>query len=201
MRISLLLSTPVAISLIAATPAATIELNPLSAIKGAVEAVAEDRSSSDIAKDTSVKAKITAAITDKMGTDVTSIGIDVYEQNIMLTGTLKTAEQKAEAGKLVKTIEGVKTVHNEIRVVKEGETKKGAAEGFVDDSVIESKINAFLLEAKGVNVTNFRWRSVGGHVYLFGRALTKAELDQAIAVVKGIKNVLSITSRVTIRAK
>jgi hyperosmotically inducible protein len=201
MRISLLLSTPVAISLIAATPAATIELNPLSAIKGAVEAVAEDRSSSDIAKDTSVKAKITAAITDKMGTDVTSIGIDVYEQNIMLTGTLKTAEQKAEAGKLVKTIEGVKTVHNEIRVVKEGETKKGAAEGFVDDSVIESKINAFLLEAKGVNVTNFRWRSVGGHVYLFGRALTKAELDQAIAVVKGIKNVLSITSRVAIRAK
>ena len=81
------------------------------------------------------------------------------------------------------------------------EEKKGAVEGFVDDTVIESKINALLIDAKGVNVTNFRWRSNGGHVFLFGRALSEAELEKAIAVVKGIKNVTAVTSRVKVRPK
>jgi len=57
---------------------------------------------------------------------------------------------------------------------------KSAAEAFVDDTVIEGKINALLLDATGVNVTNFCWRSVQGNVFLFGRALSKPELDKAI---------------------
>lgn len=182
-------------------PALAIDLNPFSAIKGAVEAVAEDRSSADIAKDTTIKAKITANVIDKMGTDVASISADVYEQDVMLTGTVETPTQKAEAGTLAKAVEGVKTVFNEILVVKKTDEKKGAVEGFVDDSVIEGKINALLLDGKGVNVTNFRWRSVGGQVFLFGRALSAAERDKAVAIVKGIQGVQSVTPHVKVRAK
>lgn len=201
MRFAILTGLVATLGLTAAGPASAIDLNPFSAIKGAVEAVAEDRSSSDIATDTSIKAKIAAEVIDKMGSDVISIGADVYEQDVMLTGTVETAEQKAEAGKLAKGIEGVKTVYNEIRVVKKTDEKKGTVEGYVDDSVIEGKINALLLDGKGVNVTNFRWRSVGGHVYLFGRALSAPERDKAIAIVKGIKGVESVTSHVKVRAK
>ena len=190
-----------AVVALAAAPALAQFFNPLSAIKSAVEAVAEDRSSGDIAKDLEIKATITADVIDKLGSDVISISSDVYEQDVMLTGSVEKAEQKAEAGKLAAAVEGVKKVYNEILVVKPIDKKKGVAENFVDDTVIETKINAQLLDATGVNVTNFRWRSVGGNVFLFGRALAAEELDKATAVVKDIDNVVSVTSRVKVRAK
>ncbi|NQU56018.1 MAG: BON domain-containing protein [Rhodospirillales bacterium] len=186
------LSTPIA---------QAISLNPLSAIKSAVEAAVEDRSSDDIAKDLDLKAKITAKIVDKMGSDVFSLNTDVYEQDVMLTGAVENQRLKAMARSFAKSIKGVKKIYNEVIVIKGIDQDKGAAENFIDDSVIEGKINALLLDAKGVNVTNFRWRAVSGNVFLFGRAFTKAEADKAIGVVKAIKNVVSVKSRVKVVAK
>lgn len=182
-------------------PAQAIELNPFSAIKSAVEAAVEDRTSDDIAKDLEIKASITADVIDKMGTDVISISVDVYEQDVMLTGVVEEAKQKAEAAKLSRAVEGLKKFYNEILVIKALDKEKGTVEGFVDDTVIESKINALLLDAGGVNVTNFRWRSVGGRVYLFGRALSKPELKKAIGVIRDIKGVTKVKSHVKVRPK
>ena len=199
-KLSIVLIT---ISLVAwsAGPAAALDLNPFSIIKSAVEAAVEDRSSEDIAEDLRIKAAIIADVIGEMGTDVISINSDVYEQDVMLTGSVEKDEQKKQAEKLTKAIEGVKKIYNEIIVKKPLDKEKGVVENFVDDTVIEGKINALLLDASGVNVTNFRWRSVGGKVFLFGRSLSKEELKKAIAVVTDIKNVTAVTSRVKIRPK
>ena len=182
-------------------PALALDLNPLSAIKGLVEAVVEDRSSADIAKDLEIKAQITAKVIDEMGADVISINADVYEQDVMLTGSVEKSEQKSQAAKLARSVEDIRKLYNDILVIKDIDKKKGAAENFIDDSVIEGKINALLLDAEGVNVTNFRWRSVAGNVFLFGRALSTKELSKSIAITKSIKGVLSVKSRVKIVAK
>jgi len=170
-------------------------------IKGAVEAAVEDRSSEDIAADLAIKTEITAKVVEKMGTDVVSISADVYEQDVMLTGSVETGEQKSQAEKLTRGVENVKNIYNEILVIKSIDKEKGAVENFVDDTVIESKINALLLDAKGVNVTNFRWRSVGGKVFLFGRSLSGKEKEKATIVVKGIKNVVSVKNLSKIKPK
>jgi len=136
-----------------------------------------------------------------MGSDVISLSADVYEQDVMLTGAVKSKEQKSQAEKLTREVENVKKIYNEIIIIKPIEKDKGAVENFVDDTVIESKTNALLLDASGVNVTNFRWRSVGGRVFLFGRALSKAEKDKATKIVKEIKNVLSVKNLAKVRAK
>ena len=188
-------------SSVIAPAAQAINLNPLSAIKSMVEAAVEDRSSEDISKDLDLKAKITAEVIDKLGTDVISINADVYEQIVMLTGAVDKASLKTEAGKLAKSINDVKKVINEMLVIEPLNKKKGAAEAFVDDTVIESKINALLLDGEGVNVTNMRWRSVQGHVFLFGRALSSDERKKAVNIVTDIKNVLSVTNRIFIRPK
>lgn len=191
----------VAIALAAAMPALAIDLNPFSAIKSAVEAAVEDRSSGDIAKDLAIKAEITAKVVEKMGTDVISISADVYEQDVMLTGVVEKSALKKQAETLTRQVADIKKIYNEILVIAPIDKEKGAVEGFVDDTVIESKINALLLDAKGVNVTNFRWRSVGGKVFLFGRALSRKEKDKATAVVKEIKNVTSVKSLTKIKPK
>ena len=197
----------VSISLLAAfavmlvIPAQAIDLNPFSLIKSAVEAAAEDRSSGDIATDLKIKTAITAAIVDELGTDVISLNVDVYEQDVMLTGAVEDPKLKQKAGQLSKAAEGVKKTYNDILVIKSIDKEKGAVENFVDDTVIESKVNALLLDGTGVNVTNFRWRSVGGRVFLFGRALSNGELKKAIGIVKKIKNVTKVTSQVKVRPK
>ena len=197
----------VSISLLAAfavmlvIPAQAIDLNPFSLIKSAVEAAAEDRSSGDIATDLKIKTAITAAIVDELGTDVILLNVDVYEQDVMLTGAVEDPKLKQKAGQLSKAAEGVKKTYNDILVIKSIDKEKGAVENFVDDTVIESKVNALLLDGTGVNVTNFRWRSVGGRVFLFGRTLANGELKKAIGIVKKIKNVTKVTSRVKVRPK
>jgi hyperosmotically inducible protein len=184
-----------------AAPAQALDLNPFSAIKGAVEAAVEDRSASDIAADAKIKAAITADVIGKLGSDVISINSDVYEQDVMLTGAVKSQKLKDDAERLTKGVQGVKKIYNEILVVPAGAEEKGAIASFVDDSVIEGKINALLVEAKGINATNFRWRAVGGKVFLFGRALSKAESDKAAQVVKGIDKVTGVVNRVKVKPK
>ena len=185
----------------AAGPAGAISLNPITAIKGAIEAALEDRSADDIGTDLEIKTAIVGAVFDKMTGDVIAIGADVYEQDVMLTGAVDDEATKLRAGELVRGIEGVKTVHNEILVIKPLDKDKGAVENFVDDTVIETKINALLLDAAGVNVTNFRYRSPNGHVFLFGRALSAKEKRKATAIVVDIKNVKSVKNLVKVRAK
>ncbi|PCI38212.1 MAG: hypothetical protein COB46_11840 [Rhodospirillaceae bacterium] len=188
-------------ALFATSPAYAIDLNPFGYIASAVEAIAEDRSADDISKDLQLKAAIVAAITDEMGTDIASVSTDVYEQDVMLTGVVETKAQKSQAGKIAKAAKDAKKIYNEIIVHKKTDEDKGVAEGFVDDTIIEKKTNALLLDGKGVNVTNFRWRSVGGHVFLFGRALSGDEKAKATRIVKDIKGVTQVTNLAKIRAK
>ena len=196
-----LLSALVGLFGMSATSVLALDLNPLTAIKSVVEAAVEDRSSGDIAKDLAIKGKLTAQLIDKMGSGVLSINADVYEQIVMMSGSVKTEDQKSIAGKLAAAAQDVKKVYNEILVIKPIDKEKGIVENFVDDTVIESKINALLLDASGVNVTNFRYRSVGGMVFLFGRALSRAELQKAISVIKSIENVSSVKDRVMVRPR
>ena len=196
-----LLSALVGLFGMSATSVAALDLNPLTAIKSVVEAAVEDRSSGDIAKDLAIKGKLTAQLIDKMGSDVLLVNADVYEQIVMMSGSVKTEGQKSIAGKLAAAVQDVKNVYNEILVIKPIDKEKGIVENFVDDTVIESKINALLLDASGVNVTNFRYRSVGGKVFLFGRAFSRAELQKAISVIKSIENVSSVKDRVMVRPR
>ena len=78
---------------------------------------------------------------------------------------------------MVRGIEGVKKVYNEILVIKPLDKDKGAVEKkySVDDTVSETRINALLPDGYCVNVTKSRYRSVNGHVFLFGRALAAQE--------------------------
>ena len=64
------------------TVLAQAQFNPLSILKGAVEAAVEDRSATDIKTDLAIKTEINA---------------DVYEQDVMLTGAVENAAAKTKA--------------------------------------------------------------------------------------------------------
>jgi hyperosmotically inducible protein len=199
---SLLRCLPLALLLLSlSVQPALAQLNPFSAIATAVETAAEDRKAGDITADLKLKAAIVSALADQMGKLAVSVSVDVYEQDVLLTGKFDAQADKDKAGKVAQGVQGVKKVINEIRLAKATAPEKGAVENFADDTVIEKKINALFLEAKGMNTANWRWHAVGGHVVLFGRALSKEESQQAEKIVKGIKDVVSVTNRAKIKPK
>ena len=179
------------------------QFNPLSGIISGIEAAAEDRSAGDISTDLKLKTNIVATLSDKLGKEGALIGVDVYEQDVMLTGTITNAIAKSQAADLVKKEQGVKKIYNELLLEADlaKKSKKGAVAGFVDDTVIEKKIGVQFAAEKGLNHTNFRWRSVKGHVFLFGRALTAAENTQATKVAQGIDNVVQVVNRAKVMPK
>ena len=195
---------PLIAALVGFGPApAWAQFNPFSGIVTAIEAAAEDRSASDIALDAKIKTVIVARLTDKLGREGALLGVDVYEQDVMLTGTVPLAEIKNLAGQLATGAEGAKKVHNEVLLesaIAAADKNKSSA-NVIDDTVIEGKLRVFFTEAKGVNVTNWRWRSVKGRVFLFGRALNKAEHDKATEIAKGVADVVAVVNRAKIKPK
>ena len=175
--------------------------NPLSAVVNAVEAVAEDRSTSDIAVDAEILVKLTAEIADKLGAKAAlTVSKDVYEQRVLITGVTATAKDKAKVEAIVRATAKVKKVINELQMPSPATDKTSdAAEEFVDDVVVEKKIYAKMAADDVIHHTNWRYRSVGGVVYLFGRALSQAEFDKANALAKDTKNVKKLINHAVIR--
>ena len=91
--------------------------------------------------------------------------MQVYMGRVLLTGTVETAEMRAEAVKLAWTAEGVKEVINEIQL-----TGLAGASGFARDTWISTQLKSALLFDKQIASINYSIETVAGTVYLIGLA-------------------------------
>ena len=157
--------------------------SPTAFIEAALVLV-EDRTRADVKTDSTINLKINAAFLDQKNGLFRDIAVDVYEGEVLLTGSVKEAEVKRKASALVAGIPDVRKVLNEVQV-----TEGNGIRGTSADITLETKIKVALRLANGVHSVNMRWRSVSGTVYLFGRALSKAEQESAIATINGIEGV------------
>lgn len=146
--------------------------------------LAEDRTRAAAKSDTTINLKINATFLDQKSGLYRDIVVDVYEADVLLTGSVNAPEDKRMASTLVSSIPDVRKVFNEIQVAAGSDIRETAA-----DITIETKIKSALRRAEGVHSLNMRWRSVNGTVYLFGRALSKQEQETAIVAIEGIGGV------------
>lgn len=164
----------------------------------------EDRSTEDQVKDTKIATGILDRLSEKDKGLLLDLNVDVWEQRVMLTGTLDNANSVKEVVSLAKSDERIKKLYNEIQVVsaeeknkrreeaKKEEEKEGGAGQTVNDIWVNTKIKAQLLTGKNVTSVNYRWRSVLNNVYVIGRAKDQAEKDKVLQLIgwtKGVKSV------------
>lgn len=157
----------------------------------------EDRSTANQIADASIKAAIAKALLDEGAGMFVDASTDVWEQRVMLTGSVETAADKKKAGDIAAATEDVEVVFNDIIVT----SKDSGVGGMVDDVVIQTKIEAKLLAAKGVNSLNYRWRSVDGRVFVTGRALSADEHEKVKAVINDTEDVSSVTSHIVVQPR
>jgi len=159
-----------------------------------VTTVAEDRPLSEAKDDISIKASILKAFAEEAKGLLVDVNTDVYEEEVMLTGSVKKSEDRRKAVELARRAEGVKNLYNEIQVTDEGGMSASAK-----DIGIELKLKANLLGTKGVGSINLRWRSVNGIVYYIGQVHSKEELDKVLNLTRTMDGVKNIVSHIRIK--
>ena len=172
----------------------------------------EDRTTEDQVTDTKIDAGILSSLSDKDKGLLLDVSTDVWEQRVMLTGTLDDPAVRKEVVNMAKSDSRVKQVYDEIQIVtpEEKERRRKAAEEHdkkdtegtgqtVDDFWIATKIEAQLIAEDGVTSVNYRWRSVRNQIYLIGRAGSQTELNKVLEVIRNTEGVSSVKHFVEIK--
>ena len=172
----------------------------------------EDRKTEDQVTDTKIATGILSRLSDRDKGLLLDVNVDVWEQRVLLTGTLDNSQEKEAVADLVKSDSRVTAVYNDIQIVTKEEKdarrkqaeegKKDSKEGVgqtVDDIWINTKIEAQLIATKGVTSVNYRWRSVRNNVSIIGRANSSDELSKVLDIIKTTKGVESVKQYVEIK--
>ena len=173
---------------------AACSINPLAVPVDAVTTVAEDRPVSDAGTDLRIKTEILKGFAEEAKGLLVDASVDVYQGQVLLTGSVKKAEDRTKAEGLARGVKSVRKVFNEIQVTEEGGLNASAK-----DFAIETKLKANLLTAKGVTSINYRWRAVNGVVYFLGLARSQEELDKVLAITRQTDGVKDVVSHVFIK--
>ena len=156
---------------------------------------AEDRSLAALRDDTEISLAINEVLLGEKYRDLFfEVATDVYEGNVLLTGTVKAAANRERAGELVKGVKKVKRIVNELQVTTD--YNPGIA---ANDLWIETKLKVRLLGTGDVRSINFRWRSVRGTVYVIGAARSQAELDSVLDVIRSTERVKRVVNYAWVR--
>jgi len=153
----------------------------------------EERSLKDHAEDTTLATKIRYNLAEAGKQYVTSIGIEVYEGRVLMTGIVETEENRAEALKLAWKVEGVKDVYNELQVTDSG------LSDLAKDSLVTTKLKSRITFDENIYAINYSIETVAGVVYLIGMAQNQAELDKVIAHARDLGYVKRVISHVRIK--
>jgi len=78
-----------------------------------------DRSTGQTVDDTAISAKVKMAFAQDPGVKALEVKVDTYKGTVQLHGWVNTAEEKARAEQVAKTVPGVSTIENKISVKTE----------------------------------------------------------------------------------
>lgn len=149
------------------------------ALTGAM-VVGDRRSSGAQLDDQGIELRAASRIRDQMGSRA-RISVTSYNRRALLTGEVANARDKELAETIVKQVDNVAVVHNELDVANSPTFTERA-----EDSLLTAKVKAGLLDSKQISTNAFKVVSERGTVFLMGR-VTQREADIATQVARTTK--------------
>ena len=157
-------------------------------------AAAQERGIKGRAEDLKIEALILEKFI-KSGIKLTAtIGVEVYEGRVLLTGASKNTKITDQAVKLSWKIRGVKKVINEIQV-----GRNSTISNFAQDTWITAQIKSNITFDRNIFSINYTIETVNGIVYLIGVAQNTAEHDQVKQHAANVKFVRNVVSHVRVK--
>ncbi len=161
------------------------------ATSGAVVAT-DPRSSDGVFSDQELRGKVSDAI------DATIPGNNVevtsYDHNILLTGQVISAENKAKAESMALQVPKVRKVYNYIEIGKSQSASQSSK-----DTYLTSAIKSNLLFSKGVSSNDVKVVTSNSIVYLMGMVdpYQAKKMAQSAREIDGVKQVVTLFEYVT----
>ena len=198
--------------LIAGIFMATVFSGCTTVVTSAAQKAWESRSTEDQVTDSKIHTGILDKLKNKDKGLLLDVNVDVWEQRVMLTGTLDDAGVRSEVESLARQDSRIKTLHNHIQVVtpaekearrkqkEEGGDEKSGAGQAVNDFWIETKIKAQLLTQSNVTSVNYFYRSVLNHIYVIGEAANAPEKSMVLSIISATEGVKSVQEYIEVSA-
>ncbi len=161
------------------------------AIGGGVAAgavVAQDRRTvGTLTEDEGIELKVASRVGEKHGD--AHLNVTSYNRNVLLTGEVTSEAAKADAERIARAVENVRSVFNELQV--SGNTSLQAR---TNDAVLTSKVKARFVDAGKFSPLHVKVVTENGVVYLMG-LVKRAEAAEATEVARttgGVRKVVRV---------
>jgi osmotically-inducible protein OsmY len=152
-------------------------------------AMSNDRRTSGIfVEDEGIEMKSGRRISEKYGGNV-HVNVTSYNRNVLLTGEAPSDTAKADIGNLVKGVENVRNVINEISV---GPTSTYGSRS--SDTLITSKVKGRFIDVGKFQVNHVKVITENRVVYLLG-LVNRKEADNAVEIAgstSGVRKVVKV---------
>ena len=148
----------------------------------------EERSLGEVVDDVVVKASIKNKYFDTSDKIFFNVDVEVSQGRVLLTGTVENSDLRIESTRLAWSVDGVKSVINEIQI-----SNNDNILDFADDLVIGTKISGKLILDEDIQSLNYSVEVVNKVVYLIGIARSLEEKQKVISISKevfGVKEVI-----------
>ena len=148
----------------------------------AIAASTTEKGFSTSVADTQIRAKLTDRFLKSNFSLVTAVDISVNDGAVLLTGKVKTPEEKILATKLAWEIRGVREVVNELQV-----TDASSIKDIAKDLAASATLRTKLITDSGISSLNFSIDVVNGTVYLSGVATNAGEMNRVVAHARDVR--------------
>lgn len=149
------------------------------AVTGAL--VATDRRSSGAQlDDQGIELRAANRLRDQMGNQA-RVSVTSYNRRVLLTGEAASDKAKAQAEAIVKGMDNVEAIYNELAITNSPSLTEKAS-----DTLLTGRVKAGLVEIREISANSFKVVSERNTVYLMGR-VTQQESDMATEVARTTK--------------
>lgn len=156
--------------------------------------VAEERSVGAALDDTTIRLNVGALMLKEDEPLASMVDIEVLEGRVLLTGSVRSPDDRVKATMIAWKSAGVKEVINELQV-----TDKSSIGDLASDSWITTKLRAKILSNKDIIDINYSVETVNGVIYLLGIAQNQRELDAVTNYARNISGVRRVVSYVRVK--
>ena len=124
----------------------------------------------------------------------TVVDVTVNDGAVLLTGKVKTPEEKVLATKLTWEVRGVREVVNEIQVIDKSSIKDTAK-----DLAASAQLRGKLIADNSLSSLNFSIDVVNGTVYLSGVAADAEEMNRVVSHARELRFAQQVVNYITLR--
>jgi len=125
----------------------------------------------------------------------TVVDVTVNDAAVLLTGKVKTPEEKVLATKLAWEVRGVREVVNELQV-----TDNSSIKDMAKDLAASAQLRGKLIADSSISSLNFSIDVVNGTVYLSGVAADAKEMNRVVSHARELRFAQQVVNYITLRS-